>query len=596
MELPMSKLPRTLMPFFWHFIKKQPIPFTIFFLAPTLVVIETAFLPYLLKIIIDAFSVPNADRAATIEQITPLLWLGGGSWLFFVSALRLQHYWQSKVIPKFEADIRMSVMEYITAHSYNYFSNQLAGTLSNKISDLPRALSTIRMIICWNVIATFSAVSASLIMLATVKPIFSVILAVWIFFHLLGAYYLAQVVNRNSEINAEDKSTLSGCITDTLSNMNAVKLFARRTFEKSYIGKKQEIERLSNKRMIKSMSSLMLCMDITITLMLGAIIYFLVHGWKQQILSTGDIIFVFNVCWMVTFHMWMLGNALIELFREVGVANQALSVIITPHEITDSKDAPSLQVIKGEIAFKDVTFCYRKNNNIFNNKNVTLKAGERVGLVGFSGSGKTTFVNLIMRFFDVSSGKILIDDQEITEVTQDSLHESITMIPQDPSLFHRSLMDNIRYSKPTASDEEVIEASKRAHCHDFIAKLEQGYDTLVGERGIKLSGGQRQRIAIARAFLKNAPILILDEATSALDSMTEKYIQEAFRELMEGKTTLIIAHRLSTLSQVDRILVFDNGHIVEDGTHDSLLKNESGHYFKLWQMQAGGFLPEKEEN
>jgi len=253
-----------------------------------------------------------------------------------------------------------------------------------------------------------------------------------------------------------------------------------------------------------------------------------------------------------------------------------------------------LVVKKGTIEFENVSFRYHKGRDIFLDKSLTIKGGEKVGLVGFSGSGKTTFVNLILRFFDVDEGRILIDGQNIADATQDSLRAQIAMIPQDTSLFHRTLMENIRYGKLDATDEEVIDASKRGHCHEFIMQLEEGYESLVGERGIKLSGGQRQRITVARAILKNAPILILDEATSALDSITEKYIKESLADLMRGRTTIVIAHRLSTLADMDRILVFKDGHVIEDGNHSALITLD-GHYAKLWNMQAGGFLPEEEE-
>ncbi len=258
-------------------------------------------------------------------------------------------------------------------------------------------------------------------------------------------------------------------------------------------------------------------------------------------------------------------------------------------EFQDLPGAYELKVTKGIISFDRVLFHYKGITPLFHNKSVIIEAGQKAGLVGYSGSGKSTFVNLILRLYDVTEGYILIDGQDIRGCTQDSLRKNIAMIPQDPSLFHRTLMENIRYGRIDANDESVVEAAKRAHAHEFIAKLPQGYNSLVGERGVKLSGGQRQRIAIARAILKNAPILILDEATSALDSVVESDIQQSLWELMQGKTTIVIAHRLSTLLHMDRILVFDMGKIVEDGTHTELLAM-NGMYKTLWEAQVGGFL------
>jgi ATP-binding cassette subfamily B protein len=265
-----------------------------------------------------------------------------------------------------------------------------------------------------------------------------------------------------------------------------------------------------------------------------------------------------------------------------------------PIEIQDMPGAKDLVVRKGEIVFSQVHFRYKNAEPLFENKSVTIEPGQKVGLVGYSGGGKTTFVNLILRLYDVTGGHILIDGQDIKEVTMDSLRTNIGMIPQEPTLFHRSLMENIRYGYLDATDEEVIAASKQAHAHEFIEKLPKGYHSLVGERGVKLSGGQRQRIAIARAILKDAPILLLDEATSQLDSITEKYIQNALWQLMKEKTTIVIAHRLSTLLNMDRILVFDNGKIIEDGNHQELLA-KGGHYKALWDAQVGGFLPDQRD-
>ncbi|MDP3532993.1 MAG: ATP-binding cassette domain-containing protein, partial [Alphaproteobacteria bacterium] len=266
-----------------------------------------------------------------------------------------------------------------------------------------------------------------------------------------------------------------------------------------------------------------------------------------------------------------------------------------PIDIVDNVDASTLIVDKGQIDFDNVKFGYKNTDPLFDGLSIRIKGGEKVGLVGYSGSGKTSFVNLILRLYDIDQGRILIDGQVTKECTQDSLHEAIGMIPQDPSLFHRTLLENIAYGKPDVKVDEIHTAAKQAHAHDFIQNLPEGYQSLVGERGVKLSGGQRQRIAIARAMLKNAPILILDEATSQLDSVTENDIQDSLWVLMQKKTTLVIAHRLSTLLHMDRILVFNKGKIVEDGTHKDLLAL-NGLYKTLWDAQVGGFLPDKENH
>jgi ATP-binding cassette subfamily B protein len=271
----------------------------------------------------------------------------------------------------------------------------------------------------------------------------------------------------------------------------------------------------------------------------------------------------------------------------------SLSLLRVPHGITDRAGAAPLRVSEGAIAFENVFFAYNPGQNLFRDKNILIPAGQKVGLVGFSGSGKSTFVNLILRLYDLESGAIRIDGQDIASVTQDSLREQIALIPQDPVLFHRSLRDNIAYARPDASDEDIIAASLQAHCHEFISAAKEGYNAIVGERGVKLSGGQRQRIAIARAILKNARILIFDEATSSLDSFTESAIQHSMQDMMRGRTTIVIAHRLSTLTSMDRLLVFKDGSIVEDGTHAGLLA-ANGHYARLWNMQVGGFLPDQQ--
>ncbi len=324
-----------------------------------------------------------------------------------------------------------------------------------------------------------------------------------------------------------------------------------------------------------------------------AMVGYALRIWADGDLTVGEFSMVAGLAIMLIEAARGLSRTFLEFFEYLGNIGDGVSVFVQPHEIVDKPGAAELEVERGEIVFDDVGFSYPEGLPVFEHLSVAIEPRQQVGLVGFSGSGKSTFVNLILRLFECNSGSIRIDGQDILDVTQDSLRRNVSMIPQDPQLFHRSLMDNIRYGRLEATDDEIIEAARRAHAHEFILQTEQGYDSLVGERGVKLSGGQRQRIAIARAILKDAPILILDEATSSLDSVTEKKIQQGLANLMQGRTVVVIAHRLSTIAHMDRILVFDRGSIVEDGRHDALLAG-NGHYARLWNMQAGGFLPESD--
>ncbi|RUR09118.1 ABC transporter ATP-binding protein [Legionella sp. km772] len=592
--LPTTELPKTLGKFFLHFVKKQKLAFIIFFLAPTVMVLENNAIPYSLKMIVDALE-SHPHRENIFKVVAPALYLGGGSWLILIVVLRLQNWWQAYVIPRFLADVRMSVFDYLSRQSYQYFSNQMAGSLANKLNDLPRALNSIFELITWYVIAAFASILVALILMCTINYWFALILLTWIMLQLLISFKLSKKVDDYSITNAEDKSELSGKIVDSLSNANAVKLFSRRKAELAYISLSQNKEEHSNKRLTLYMNIFRLYLDIPVTIMLVTMVSLLLYFWQKQIITTGDLVFIFNVSFAIMTQIWYLCHAMADFYREVGIARQAVAILSAPIDVQDKEDAKELNVIRGDIEFENVSFYYNKGKKVFENKSIYIPAKQRVGLVGYSGGGKTTFIHLILRLFNLKSGRILIDKQDIASVTQDSLRAAISMIPQDTTLFHRTLMENIRYGNPEASDAEVIDAAKRACCDDFIALLPEGYDTLVGERGIKLSGGQRQRIAIARAILKNAPIVILDEATSQLDSLTEETIQNSLWDLMESKTTLVIAHRLSTLLHMDRILVFQDGTIVEDGTHEELVA-KNGLYKSMWNAQIGGFLPEDDKD
>ena len=392
------------------------------------------------------------------------------------------------------------------------------------------------------------------------------------------------------------RSNFVGRVVDAYTNVLTVKLFARKKFEDSYTreGIEKVVESATRTNAVMTLMQMML--DGLNLILLTSVTGIALWQWYEGAISAGAVAMVLPLVVQLTGQSGWIMHEVTHIFEELGRVEEGIETICKPHRVTDVTDATPLKVAKGGVNFNQVAFHYGQDAGVIENLNLTIKPGQKVGLVGRSGAGKSTIVNLLLRFYDIKSGTIKIDGQNIATVTQDSLREQIAMVTQDTSLLHRSIRDNIRYGKPNATDEEIIAAAKKAHAHEFILDLvdmqgRTGYDAHVGERGVKLSGGQRQRIAIARVILKDAPILILDEATSALDSEVEAAIQDSLATLMKGKTVIAIAHRLSTLSIMDRILVLADGDVVEDGTHDGLLK-DGGKYAKLWKMQSGGFLPD----
>lgn len=589
-----QQLPKQLLPFFWHFVK----PYKWLWLATlsTALIwgIQTNLTPYFMKQIINTLAYYEGNKIDIFNIIWAPVLCYFSVWFTQAINFRLLDVMKVKLYPNIRVDIVNAMFKYLNRHSHGYLQNNFAGSLSNKIMDMAGGTAAVLNKFD-EAVANIFVFLIALISMSFVSPLFSGILLGWAFLFLSITLIFSRKTKILSRVFSESKSALSGKIVDAVTNLTNIRLFASNAYESDKLGKFGS-EVANNDRDVQIyILKMRIWWDVTfitlITSMLGSLIFM----YSKGNITVGDFTFIMTVSISIFMYMWQLASQFVQFAEELGKCSQALTIINVPHDIVDITNAKPLVIKQGNIIFDNVTFYYQRNNNLFQNKHVEIEAGTKVGLVGFSGSGKTTFVNLILRFFDVESGRILIDGQDIAKVTQDSLHEQISMIPQDTSLFHRSLMENIRYGRLNASDAEVVEASKKAHCHEFISILLEGYDSLVGERGIKLSGGQRQRIAIARAMLKNAPILILDEATSALDSVTEKYIQTGLEALMKGRTTIVIAHRLSTLSEMDRILVFDKGHIIEDGTHTKLLKTK-GHYAKMWQMQAGGFLPESENN
>lgn len=493
-------------------------------------------------------------------------------------------YWQRR----FAAAIRRDFLYYTFHHSFNFLTNHFAGSLSRKITELSE--STIRFFDTLRHSLWFAMIHMITVMLITgfLIPAYGLAVFIYILIITLPVVLLHKKISTKSSKYADARAKVTGVIVDSLTNFVAYKSFAKEEFEKDQHDEAARNEAYTYSKISRTMAQIGVYRRICIVMMMfGSIIVGLI-GYQNGLLSIGEVSQIVFLSFSLVGTTWMLGMGIIQAFDEFGYLQDALKITSHPHEIIDIKDAKELSVSKGQITFNEVEFAYGEGA-VFDHLNVDIKPKERIALVGHSGAGKSTFVNLLLRFFDVQGGQILIDGQDVKQVSQTSLRENIAYIPQDTALFHRSLMDNIRYGRLDASDEEVKAAAQKANAHLFIEDLPEGYNTLVGERGIKLSGGQRQRIAIARAILKDAPILILDEATSALDSESEQVIQQSLAALMKNKTVLAIAHRLSTIASMDRILVFEDGKIIEQGAHQELLDHK-GHYAKLWAMQSGGFL------
>jgi len=589
------QLPTSAFPFIFHFVRKQRLYFSVLILSFIIWAVSDAVFPYFLKRVIDTVAAWQGNREGVYTAVkTPLILLA----LFWVGAelaMRLQGVLQIYTFPRFRANIREAVFDYVKSHSHEFFSSQFSGSLAKKLADLPKSCQTIMEIICLQFATAATGALIVMVMMWFTRPVFSLILFAWLVFHLLLTTLFMRAGHPLWEIHSSAETTLSGNIVDIFTNMLSVRLFARGEHEANYLRRFQKDEMIKARKAMWLSEIMRIGLGLNGLFLIFGMLFVLLHGWVKGWVTIGDFTQISMQSFWLLGWIWYITFQLSIFTREVGVTGDALSLVRKAHDLTDRKNSCPIMIRRGEIRFDDVSFAYQKNRPVFQNLSAIIHPGEKVGLVGSSGSGKTTFVNLLLRFYDVQEGQILIDGQVISDMQQDSLRSQIAMIPQDPALFNRTLMENIRYGRLGATDEEVAQASRLAHCHEFIEKMDNKYYSMVGERGLKLSGGQRQRIAIARAILKNAPILILDEATSALDSVTEKLIQESLHNLMQGRTAIVVAHRLSTLADMDRILVFHKGRIIEEGTHDELLAL-NGRFSELWNMQADGFLPDDEED
>lgn len=585
-----TQLPNNLRSFIWYFLKPYKFAVLIYIICAIVTGFWGPINSYLLKIIINSLSVARSSNVVHL-----VFWPA----VFFIVNLQVHELgWRgtSYIIYKFQPIIKNKIIQetfnYIHQQAHQFFQDNFAGKISNQISILADNIERILSERLRHLIRGLVLLLIGFISMFLVNPRFFYVLAIWLIIFVFFGIFLSRRLIELSEEHANADSIIAGQLVDSIANASNVRFFSKRNYELSYLEGGLNL----SKKAFQAMEIFTLKLDffrgISLVAMLGFMMFFLIQLRMREIVSIGDFALILSLALEIAWITWWSLDQLNELNKEVGKCNQSIVSLFTPLEIKDKPDAKLLVVSKGQIVFSKVKFHYKGMEPLFQDKSVTIEAGQKIGLVGYSGSGKTTFVNLILRLYDITDGHIFIDNQDISEVTQESLRSHIAMIPQDPSLFHRTLLENIRYGRIHATNEEVIVAAKQAHAHEFISKQPLGYSTLVGERGVKLSGGQRQRIAIARAILKDAPILILDEATSQLDSLTESDIQESLWQLMQNRTTIVIAHRLSTLLHMDRILVFDQGSIVQDGKHADLL-SQDGLYKTLWNAQVCGFLPDK---
>jgi ATP-binding cassette subfamily B multidrug efflux pump len=498
------------------------------------------------------------------------------------------------ILPNFGTLIRWRAHRQVLRQSVGWFENDFAGRIANRIMQTPPAAGEV-------VFQTFDAISYALaymigaaILLLTSDWRLMMPLLAWFALYGLLVRWTVKRVGPASKAASDARSQVTGRVVDAYTNIHSVKMFAHHDLEVRFA--KEAIE-TARKTFQKEMR-IFTIMDVTLVMLNGLLIVGVV-GWALALWTWGEAsVGVVAAAAALTLRLnsmtgWIMW-ALSSFFRELGVVAEGMETIAQPIELVDVQDAKPLALTDGGITLKDLTHHYGRSRGGLQAVNLEVKPGERIGLVGRSGAGKSTLVKLLLRFYDAEGGQIEIDGHDISSLTQDSLRQQIGMVQQDSSLLHRSVRDNILYGRPDATEAEMIAAAKQAQAHEFILDLSDpegrsGYDARVGERGVKLSGGQRQRITLARVILKNAPILVLDEATSALDSEVEAAIQETLYGMMDGKTVIAIAHRLSTIAQMDRIIVLDQGRIVEEGTHDVLLKQD-GLYADFWSRQSGGFL------
>lgn len=558
--------------------------------TPVVVLVRTALIPLIFADMIDIIS-----QGIETDQIVPVLLpkaiaLIGCHLLAscVLGWLRIYWCWKMELLAMY--DLATMCFDTVCCQSMKFHSDRFSGSLVSQLNKFVGGFERFFDVMTFDVLYLFSMLTSVFVVLIARAPLFALGLLIFICLYVLCAALSFKKISHLSKEWAEAENKQTGQLADSVSNILSVKSYGRESHERHRYANYSRASFNAGMAQMRATMKRDMGFNFVNIGIIAIIVAFMMAGRPIFGLSISTLILIVNYSTTVMSELWDVNNIMKNLNRVFGDAYEMTQILDTQDDVLDAKDATPLKVSKGGIEFKDIRFRHADaKETIFEHFDLDIKPGERVGLVGVSGSGKTTLTKLLLRFADVQEGEILIDGQNVSQVQQVSLRENIAYVPQETALFHRTIAENIAYGKPDATKAEIVRAAKLANAHEFIMDMPDGYDTMVGERGVKLSGGQRQRVAIARAILKDAPILVLDEATSALDSESEALIQAALERLMKGRTSIVVAHRLSTIASLDRIIVLKNGKIVEQGSHEELLGNH-GAYSRLWSRQSGAFV------
>jgi len=587
MEKDYSNLHRGLvLRYFWQVVRNFKVSFFVIIFGSMVFAGISIYLPLQLLKLWDVLSTNDFTFVIKAQHIVITIFaIGLVGWMVKRTVEFSNAYFQANVM----AGLREQAFSYMMGHSHSFFANNFGGSLTQKINKYARAFEKLTDRLVNEGLPLIVRSVGTVVAIYTLVPKYAFILSIFCVVFLLTALIYTRFKLKYDVMAARADTKTTGALADSISNHSSIQLFAGNDYENVRVGEviqDQKRKTLTNWYLWAGLGLIQGFYSVVIEF----IIFWIVVGdWKLGLIALPVIVLIQGYLIRLVENLWSFASIVRTFYDSFADAQEMALILNTPYEVED-KAEKVLEKTKGKVVFDNVTYVYDKNNTkVFDDFSLTIPAGQKIAIVGSSGAGKSTFVNLLMRLFNLINGRILIDGIDISSISQKNLREQIAFVPQDPVLFHRTLMENIRYGKRDATDEEVKRASFLAHCDDFIDRLPQGFDTYVGERGIKLSGGERQRVAIARAILKDAPILVLDEATSSLDSESEMLIQDALQNLIKNKTTIVIAHRLSTIRAMDRIIVIENGKIIEDDKHEELINKKSGIYKKLWDLQAGGF-------